>query len=148
MCGGQCLCSLGRRQGGRERSLRFREREGWQGSCKTFSVFCPLFSCTLLSSGLFTLNSKVWFGSGQPEPSQSRRKSSPGCRSLKDATFSNSPRCLCAMSYHLEGISVRYFFHKITPHSVGFFFSLKSLLLLAEEHGRAIAVCTFKPLGD
>lgn len=100
VCGGRCLCSLGRRRG-RERSLRCREHEGWQGSCKTFSVFCPLFSCTSLSSGLFTLNSKVWFGSGQPEPSQTRRKSSPGCRSLKDTTFSNSPRCLCAISYHL-----------------------------------------------
>lgn len=50
--------------------------------------------------------------------------------------------CYILSFNHLEGISVRYFFHKITPHSVVFcfFFSLKSLLLLAEEHGRAIAV--------
>lgn len=97
--------------------------------------FQPCFSCTLLSSGLFTLNSEVWLALGQHEPFPVRRGQLS--RSLlferyKFLKFTLKFTCYVLSFHHLEGISVRYCFRKITPHSVArlvFFFKL--LLLLA-----------------
>lgn len=133
-----------------ERSLWFSEHKGWQGSCKTFSIFCPLFSCASLSSGLFIVSSKVCLALGLPEPSQIRRDRLSRLLFFEIYNFLKFTwmfTCYVSSFHHLEGVSGRFFFSP-RSHLTGWYgwcfcFVLcffKSLLLLAEEHGRAIEV--------
>lgn len=141
VCGGQSLSVAWGEDTEGEKGLCGSVSLKAGGAALKRSVFCPLSSCTSLSSGLFALNDKACLVLRQPEPSQISRDPLSRLLFLKYTTSSSLPRfyMLCPIISSFRKNFSKIFFHKIMP-PIGFLFFFMSLLLLAEEHGGVIAV--------